>query len=273
MSSVGWPTKRVAVNNLLPSGPSYTPPDTNVSQNVDFSLPPFPGRECLVDQEDNDPQSHLLFGVNIDRSSLLMPNGISSHRGVGSGGDSTNIPFVSSNYLDNICTDFSLNPDMTPSSCIDESGFLHSPENVGQTNPPTRTFVQVSKSGSFGRSLDIGKFSSYHELRKELAQMFSLEGQLEDPLRSGWQLVFVDRENDVLLLGDDPWQEFVNSVWCIKILSLQELQQMGKRGLELLNSVPVQRLSSNSGGCDNYVGPQESRNLSSGIAAVGSLEY
>ncbi|KAH9791428.1 auxin response factor 6 [Citrus sinensis] len=64
----------------------------------------------------------------------------------------------------------------------------------------------VHKSGSFGRSLDISKFSSYDELRSELARMFGLEGQLEDPQRSGWQLVFVDRENDVLLLGDDPWQ-------------------------------------------------------------------
>lgn len=67
-------------------------------------------------------------------------------------------------------------------------------------------FCQVHKSGSFGRSLDISKFSSYDELRSELARMFGLEGQLEDPQRSGWQLVFVDRENDVLLLGDDPWQ-------------------------------------------------------------------
>ena len=67
------------------------------------------------------------------------------------------------------------------------------------------------------------------------------------------------------------YREFVNSVWCIKILSLQELQQMGKRGLELLNSVPVQKLSNS--GCENYVGPQESRNLSPGIASVGSLDY
>ena len=65
---------------------------------------------------------------------------------------------------------------------------------------------QVHKSGSFGRSLDISKFSSYHELRSELARLFGLEGELEDPVRSGWQLVFVDCENDVLLLGDDPWQ-------------------------------------------------------------------
>ncbi|KAL5771916.1 hypothetical protein ACOSP7_011525 [Xanthoceras sorbifolium] len=275
-----WPSKRVAVEPLFPSGgpqcvlpqvEQLGPPQTNVSQNS-ISLPPFPGRECSIDQEGNaDPQSHLLFGVNIEPSSLLMQNEISSLGGVGSNSDSTTIPFASSNYMSTAGTDFSVNPAITPTSCIDESGFLQSPENVGQGNPPTRTFVKVYKSGSFGRSLDITKFSSYHELRRELARMFGLEGQLEDPLRSGWQLVFVDRENDVLLLGDDPWPEFVNSVWCIKILSPPEVQQMGKRGIELLNSVPIQRLSNNS--CEDYASRQDSRNLSTCITSVGSLDY
>ncbi|XP_047944488.1 auxin response factor 6-like [Salvia hispanica] len=103
--------------------------------------------------------------------------------------------------------------------------------------------------------------------------MFGLEGELEDPLRSGWQLVFVDRENDVLLLGDDPWQEFVNSVWCIKILSPQEVQEMGKQGLELLNSIPLQRLPVQNGGCDSYGSRQEGRNMSTGIPSVGSLDF
>lgn len=55
------------------------------------------------------------------------------------------------------------------------------------------------------------RFSNYPELRHELARMFGLEGQLEDP-SSGWQLIFVDRENDWLLLGDDPW-EYVHSTF------------------------------------------------------------
>lgn len=123
---------------------------------------------------------------------------------------------------------------------------------------------------------------------------------MEDPSRSGWQLVFVDREEDVLLVGDDPWQyvlvtmvliyvgnsicitvsylflttsptcrEFVNSVSFIKILSPQEVQQMGK-GLEFLSSAPGRRLGSS---CDDYVGRQESRSLSNGIASVGSVEF
>jgi hypothetical protein len=65
----------------------------------------------------------------------------------------------------------------------------------------------VCKSGTYGRSLDITRFSDYGELKRELGRMFGLEdGVLENPMRSGWQLVFVDREEDVLLLGDDPWQ-------------------------------------------------------------------
>jgi hypothetical protein len=34
--------------------------------------------------------------------------------------------------------------------------------------------------------------------------MFNLEGQLEQ--KHGWQLVFADNENDLLLVGDDPWE-------------------------------------------------------------------
>ncbi|KAK6932150.1 AUX/IAA domain, partial [Dillenia turbinata] len=271
-ASAAWAPKRVAVEPLssgasqciLPQVEQLGAPNSNISPNS-ISLPPFPGRECPIDQDGGtDPHSHLLFGVNIDSSSLLMQNGLTGLRGVGSDGDSTTLPYASSNFMSATSNDYSVNPAMTPSSCVDESGFLQSPENVGQVNPPMRTFVKVYKAGSFGRSLDITKFSSYHELRGELARMFGLEGQLEDPLRSGWQLVFVDRENDVLLLGDDPWPEFVNSVWCIKILSPQEVQQMGKQGLELLSSVPVQRLSNTS--CDDYGSRQDSR-MSTGITS------
>ncbi|KAJ7969015.1 Auxin response factor [Quillaja saponaria] len=276
--SVDWPSKRASVDPLISSGVSQCvlpqmeqlrQPQGTMYRNA-ITLPPFPGRECSIDHEGGtDPQNRLLFGVNIEPSSLLLQNGMSSIKGISSDSDSTTIAFPSSNYLNTTGTNFSLNPGMTTS--IPESGFLQSSENVGQVNPLSETFVKVYKSGSFGRSLDITKFSSYHELRGELARMFGLEGELEDPLRSGWQLVFVDRENDVLLLGDGPWPEFVSSVWCIKILSPQEVQQMGNHGLELLNSVPIQRLS--NGSCDDFTSHQDSRNLSTGIPSVGSLNY
>ncbi|XP_004304523.1 PREDICTED: auxin response factor 6-like isoform X2 [Fragaria vesca subsp. vesca] len=253
----------------LPQVDQLGTPQSNISELT--ALPPFPGREYSF-QGANDPQSNLLFGVNIDASSLMLQNGIPNLRNIGNGTDSLSMPFGASNYT-TTGNDYPLNSDMTTSSCVDESGFLQSSENVDQINPPTRTFVKVHKLGSFGRSLDISKFSSYDELRSELGSMFGLEGQLEDPQRSGWQLVFVDRENDVLLLGDDPWQEFVNNVWYIKILSPLEVQQMGKEGLNSVASVPSQKQSNGNSTCDDYVSRQDMRNSSNGIASLGSLDY
>ncbi|KAM0011470.1 putative transcription factor interactor and regulator AUX-IAA family [Helianthus debilis subsp. tardiflorus] len=74
--------------------------------------------------------------------------------------------------------------------------------------------------------------------------MFGIEGLLEDPQRLGWQFVFIDRENDVLLLGDDPWEEFVNSVWYIKILSPQHVQQLGTHEVESFGQNPGEKMGS-----------------------------
>ncbi|KQK17112.1 auxin response factor 17 isoform X1 [Brachypodium distachyon] len=268
-----WSSKRVAVESLLTSRPQATSniehlDSTPPSIPQSSALAPLPGRGCLVDQDGNsDPQNHLLFGVNIDSQSLLMQGGIPS---LHDENDSTTIPYSTSNFLSPSQNDFSLDQTLNSPGCLDESGYVPCSHNPNQGNQPPATFVKVYKSGTYGRSLDITRFSSYHELRRELGRLFGLEGQLEDPLRSGWQLVFVDREEDVLLVGDDPWQEFVNSVFCIKILSPQEVQQMGKQGLELLSSAPSKRLGSS---CDDYASRQESRSLSTGIASVGSVEF
>ncbi|KAF3611073.1 hypothetical protein DY000_02045827 [Brassica cretica] len=93
-----------------------------------------------------------------------------------------------------------------------------------------RTYTKVQKRGSVGRSIDVTRYSGYEELRNDLARMFGIEGQLEDPQISDWKLVYTDHENDILLVGDDPWEEFVNCVQNIKILSSAEVQQMSLDG-------------------------------------------
>uniref|UniRef100_M4DJ39 Auxin response factor n=1 Tax=Brassica campestris TaxID=3711 RepID=M4DJ39_BRACM len=93
-----------------------------------------------------------------------------------------------------------------------------------------RTYTKVQKRGSVGRSIDVTRYSGYDELRNDLARMFGIEGQLEDPRPSDWKLVYTDHENDILLVGDDPWEEFVNCVQNIKILSSVEVQQMSLDG-------------------------------------------
>ncbi|KAE8709978.1 Auxin response factor 17 [Hibiscus syriacus] len=249
ISSSALLSKPTAIEPQLSSEPAnYVLPQveqlgTAQSNKLSNLLPPFPGREYSAYHGSADPQNNFLFGVSIDSSSLMLQNGMTNLKNIGNENDSLSLPYAASNFTSACGTDFPLNSDMTTSSCVDESGYLQSSEYVDQVNPPTGTFVKVHKSGSFGRTLDISKFSSYNELRCELARMFGLEGQLEDPQRSGWQLVFVDRENDILLLGDDPWQEFVNNVWYIKILSPREVQRMGKEGLNPAPSDPSQMLN------------------------------
>ncbi|KAL8474131.1 hypothetical protein ACS0TY_030826 [Phlomoides rotata] len=275
------PLKRVALDPQLPSRVSQfgmpNPEEllTSISKVSDLSalLPQFPGKEFSEFQNVTHSHDNLLFGTSTN-SSANMLNGTSTIRNNGNQSESLSMPFATPTFASGSGTDFPLNSDMNTSSCVDESGYMQSSENVDQTNPTPGAFVKVHKSGSFGRSLDISKFSSYAELRSELAHMFGLEGLLEDPQRSGWQLVFVDRENDVLLLGDDPWQEFVNNVWYIKILSPLEVQHMGKEGLDLPNSsVQTNRLSTSSNSCDDYMNRKDSRSSLNGIPSVGSLDY
>ncbi|WOL16211.1 auxin response factor 6-like isoform X1 [Canna indica] len=280
ITSSPLPSKRMAVESLLSSRAQGVVPQVeqlgvlqpSISQHS-VTLLPFPGRECMVDQDGNmDAQSHLLFGVNIDSSPFIVQNGMTNLSNATSNEtDSMTMHYPGSNFVGSTGNNFSLNRTLSSSHGFEEPEFMQSHENVDSLNQKDGTFVKVYKSGSFGRSLDITRFSSYHELRSELGHLFGLEGQLEDPLRSGWQLVFVDRENDILLVGDDPWQEFVNSVWCIKILSPQDVQQMGKQSNDVLNTAPIKRLPTNT--CDDFIGRQDSRNLGTGIATVGSLDY
>ncbi|XP_065847607.1 auxin response factor 19-like [Euphorbia lathyris] len=111
-----------------------------------------------------------------------------------------------------------------------------------------RTYTKVYKRGAVGRSIDITRYMGYDELKHDLARRFGIEGQLEDRQRVGWKLVYVDHENDVLLVGDDPWEEFVNCVRCIKILSPQEVQQMSLDGDFENSALPNHACSSSDNG-------------------------
>ncbi|KAK9097578.1 hypothetical protein Sjap_023075 [Stephania japonica] len=213
-----------------------------------------------------DPRSNVLFGVNIDgplgipltpepllakgvESAKDLPSHLSSASMLTNYGGSKDAQQELSSSV--ISQSFGL-PDMgfnSIDSTITDSGFL----NHGPWAPPPplqrmRTFTKVYKRGAVGRSIDIARYSGYDELKQDLARRFGIEGQLEDRQRMGWKLVYVDHENDVLLVGDDPWEEFVNCVRCIKILSPQEVQQMSLDG-ELGNNVlPNQACSSSDGG-------------------------
>lgn len=66
--------------------------------------------------------------------------------------------------------------------------------------------VKVHKQGNkVGRAIDLSKMSSYHELFNELESLFQMEGILSNP-DGAWRLLYTDEENDMMVVGDDPWE-------------------------------------------------------------------
>ncbi|KAF9685302.1 hypothetical protein SADUNF_Sadunf03G0040400 [Salix dunnii] len=65
---------------------------------------------------------------------------------------------------------------------------------------------KVYKRGALGRSIHMARYSGSAELKQDLARRFGIEGQLEDQQRIGWKLVYMDHDDDVLLVGEDPWE-------------------------------------------------------------------
>ncbi|KAL6651860.1 hypothetical protein ACP70R_010785 [Stipagrostis hirtigluma subsp. patula] len=98
------------------------------------------------------------------------------------------------------------NSSMGTPSCSMDAAEYSIDRSVKPMKPPVRTYTKVQKLGSVGRSIDVTRFRDYHELRSAIACMFGLQGKLEHPGSSEWKLVYVDYENDVLLVGDDPWE-------------------------------------------------------------------
>ncbi|XVE98921.1 hypothetical protein REPUB_Repub03eG0150400 [Reevesia pubescens] len=178
-----------------------------------------------------DPRSNVSYGTNMDgqigmpmNSDSLLTKGVmglgkdfSNNLSSGAMITSYENPKDGQQELSSSMVSQSFGvPDMTYNSIdstINDSSFI----NQGTWAPPPqfqriRTYTKVYKRGAVGRSIDITRYSGYDELKQDLARRFGIEGQLEDRGRIGWKLVYVDHENDVLLVGDDPWEEFVNCV-------------------------------------------------------------
>ncbi|XP_045823305.1 auxin response factor 2B [Trifolium pratense] len=102
-------------------------------------------------------------------------------------------------------------------------------------NGSARSCTKVHKKGiALGRSVDLTKFSDYDELTAELDQLFEFGGELISPQKD-WLVVFTDNEGDMMLVGDDPWQEFCSMVRKIYIYPKEEIQKMSPGTLSSKN--------------------------------------
>ncbi|XP_071711158.1 auxin response factor 5-like [Rutidosis leptorrhynchoides] len=246
-------TKTQTVNSIFPISPitqktEHSPPEPTLNEvpilnelstveQLDPSLCglfPIPGHETWGPHE--DVYSCINFEVSNGGGSVVNPSASSVMLNEFKDSDSCN-------PCDNLVNKCSLTRDvqsqLTSSSNeeLTDTGIVKN-GSWKQVAPPlrVRTYTKIQKAGSVGRSIDVLSFKNYDELCSEIERMFGLEGLLNDSLGSGWKLVYVDYENDVLLVGDDPWEEFIGCVRCIRILSPCEVRQMGEEGMQLLNN-------------------------------------
>ncbi|KAG8375132.1 hypothetical protein BUALT_Bualt10G0068600 [Buddleja alternifolia] len=87
----------------------------------------------------------------------------------------------------------------------------------------SRTKVQMH-GVAVGRAVDLTTLKGYDDLITELEEMFEINGELRP--RNKWEIVFTDNEDDVMLMGDDPWPEFCNMVRRIFICPSQDVKKM-----------------------------------------------
>ncbi|KAM3210017.1 hypothetical protein ACQJBY_064205 [Aegilops geniculata] len=214
--------------------------------------------------EISDPTNNLLFGVNIDgqlglplNADALIANSIENDKFMDEMAGNGISNYISSKdsqqELSSSMISHSLGvADMgfnSIDSAINDPSFLNRNSRApAPAHQRMRTYTKVHKRGAVGRSIDMNRYSGYDELKHDIARMFGIEGQLGDQSRVGWKLVYEDHEKDVLLVGDDPWEDFLNCVRCIRILSPQEEMQMRLVGDFGDGFLPNQACSSSDGG-------------------------
>ncbi|KAL6575836.1 ADP-ribosylation factor 4 [Orobanche hederae] len=100
----------------------------------------------------------------------------------------------------------------------------HAAVNLPGSGKRSRT--KVHKQGSLvGRAVDLSSLQGYDDLLSDLERLFSMEGMLGDP-NNGWRVLYTDSENDMMVVGDDPWHEFVEVVTKIHIYTQVEVEKM-----------------------------------------------
>lgn len=70
-----------------------------------------------------------------------------------------------------------------------------------------------------GRAVDLTRFDCYEDLLKKLEEMFEILGELSGSTKK-WQVVYTDDEDDMMMVGDDPWQ--LSQIYFIFCLSVHQ---------------------------------------------------
>ncbi|KAF7009296.1 hypothetical protein CFC21_023851 [Triticum aestivum] len=138
--------------------------------------------------------------------------------------------------------------DQTAASVDVDSGELSQPSNINNSGAQAasseralletqsrqvRSCTKVIMTGmAVGRAVDLTKLYGYVDLHRKLEEMFDIQGELCSTLKK-WQVVYADEEDDMMLVGDDPWDEFCSMAKRIYIYTYEEAKQLAPKATKL----------------------------------------
>ncbi|KAL9858684.1 putative transcription factor ARF family [Arabidopsis thaliana] len=138
-------------------------------------------------------------------------------------GVSLAIPLVIKDPIEEIGSDISK---LTKGKKFGQSQTLRSPIEIQSKQfGSTRTCTKVQMQGvTIGRAVDLSVLNGYDQLILELENLFDLKGQLQT--RNQWKIAFTNSDGYEMLVGDDPWPEFLKMVKKILIYSKEEVKNL-----------------------------------------------
>ncbi|PUZ76116.1 hypothetical protein GQ55_1G264300 [Panicum hallii var. hallii] len=147
-----------------------------------------------------------------------------------------------SNAVSPLVTVASVGQGQPPAVSVDvESDQLSQPSQANKTDAPAassersphetesrqvRSCTKVIMQGmAVGRAVDLTRLEGYDDLLHKLEEMFDIQGELSASLKK-WKVIYTDDEDDMMLVGDDPWSEFCRMVKRIYIYSYEEAKSL-----------------------------------------------
>ncbi|KAL3620768.1 Arf GTPase arf1 [Castilleja foliolosa] len=117
--------------------------------------------------------------------------------------------------------------DVRSVSCDPEKSCLRSPHEPHSRQIRSCTKVHMQGIG-VGRAVDLTRFDCYEDLLKKFEEMFEIYGELSGSTKK-WQVVYTDDEDDMMMVGDDPWHEFCTMVKKIYIYTTEEAKRLSPK--------------------------------------------
>ncbi|XVE89343.1 hypothetical protein DITRI_Ditri19aG0194300 [Diplodiscus trichospermus] len=221
---------------------------SNRAEDVTESFAPVNKESC--DRKQGFGNGCRLFGIQL-LDNLNMEENSPVATVSGTEGNDQPIPSLEADS-DQHSDPSNLNRSDLPSiSCDPEKSCLRSPQE--SQSKQIRSCTKVHMQGmAVGRAVDLTRFDCYNDLLRKLEEMFDIKGQLCGSAKN-WQVVYTDDEDDMMMVGDDPWNEFCNMVRKIFIYTSEEVKKLSPKA-----KLPVNDdCKSAKHGVDTVVNPED----------------